>query len=151
MRLSFRGSECEEELHSRELSSSMLGKKTMKKNGFATHLTGSNGLNRILSYSLLNCFLQFFLSFCSLMVLFAGLSMSVWHSDEKQRMQFSIELDFRFDEHRRRFSTSSLSLFLALSLLQRKRERVLCFASPSFLLAGTTRENWYLWTQRREW
>ncbi|KAH0879788.1 hypothetical protein HID58_067182 [Brassica napus] len=67
MRLSFRGSECEEELHSRELSSSMLGKKTMKKNGFATHLTGSNGLNRILSYSLLNCFLQFFLSFCSLM------------------------------------------------------------------------------------
>ncbi|WZZ60813.1 hypothetical protein YC2023_060920 [Brassica napus] len=47
MRLSFRGSECEEELHSRELSSSMLGKKTMKKNGFATHLTGSNGLNRL--------------------------------------------------------------------------------------------------------
>ena len=63
------------EVRSRDLISPMLDKKRFRSP--LPHLTRSDGLNCILSFSLHNCFLQLLLSFFSLMVLFAELSMSV--------------------------------------------------------------------------
>lgn len=67
-------------------------KKTMKKNRFSTHLTRSNGLKR--------------------------LSMSVWHSDEKQMMQLS------FDEQKLQLKLHSLEKSLrGFQALQLNHER----------------------------
>ena len=92
----------------------------------------------VFSLSLLNCFLQLFLSVL-LWFLFAELSTSV-NIQMRNRgcnlaenwvwLQDRSSFGFRTEELKRRFSTF---YFLSYSL---------CLSSSSFLVAGTTRESW---------